>query len=508
MVGIRYAPGAPYVIATRGAVVLIDADIAPDLLTRIWREVDDGRGLAAVLEALSGAFGTSLTAIPPFVVAVAEEGGVRIAVRGDILLTATGSAGTENITGTGVTTWSERLVAATRTAIRLGSSGPQPEEQAFLPLRDGVVRASALVIDWTDTSSAAPSGVVPPAMPDLHSAGVVPVAARTSAAESAETGDSALSADPALLRPVGAAEGPAAAPAPAGPWSQFAAPDAAPNPAPAARRESAEDVPRAESSDPSELPASGHAAEPAGIIDSAMVLTAGAADTWIPQDATLAPEPEQASAPADLDDVPSATTGYDHLWGATVVRSVEDAAVRASDEDEDAASGVAADPAADAAGDHDGETVSVAQARALRAAAGAADDVFVREEPATDSVPPLAPPRPAAPGQLRLSTGQVVVLDRTVVIGRRPRSTRVTGTDLPHLIAVDSPEQDISRSHIEVRVEGDSILATDLQTTNGTTLLRPGADPVRLHPGERTVVVAGDVLDLGDGVTVTLEEIA
>ena len=106
-----------------------------------------------------------------------------------------------------------------------------------------------------------------------------------------------------------------------------------------------------------------------------------------------------------------------------------------------------------------------------------------------------------------MSTGQVVPLDRTVVIGRRPRSTRVTGTDLPHLVAVDSPQQDISRSHVELRVEGDSIVATDLRTTNGTMLLRAGADPMRLHPGEGTVVVPGDVLDLGDGITVAVEDL-
>ena len=73
--------------------------------------------------------------------------------------------------------------------------------------------------------------------------------------------------------------------------------------------------------------------------------------------------------------------------------------------------------------------------------------------------------------------------------------------------AVDSPQQDISRSHVELRVEGDSILATDLHTTNGTTLLRSGVDPMRLHPGEGTVVVPGDVIDLGDGITVAIEEL-
>ena len=113
----------------------------------------------------------------------------------------------------------------------------------------------------------------------------------------------------------------------------------------------------------------------------------------------------------------------------------------------------------------------------------------------------------AGAARIRMSTGQVVPLDRTVVIGRRPRSTRASGATLPHLIAVDSPQQDISRSHLEIRPEGDSVVVVDLHTTNGSTLLRPGADPVRLHPGEHTIVISGDTVDLGDGVTVLFEEL-
>ena len=59
-----------------------------------------------------------------------------------------------------------------------------------------------------------------------------------------------------------------------------------------------------------------------------------------------------------------------------------------------------------------------------------------------------------------------------------------------------------------MRVEGDSILATDLQTTNGTTLRRAGSIPTRLHPGEATMLVIGDVLDLGDDVTITVEALS
>ena len=107
-----------------------------------------------------------------------------------------------------------------------------------------------------------------------------------------------------------------------------------------------------------------------------------------------------------------------------------------------------------------------------------------------------------------LSTGREVMLDRTVVIGRRPTSTRVTGGLLPHLVSVESPEQDISRSHVEIRPEGDAIVVVDLHTTNGTLLRRLGHEPVQLHPGEPSVVVQGDVLELGDDVTVTFEGIA
>ena len=251
---------------------------------------------------------------------------------------------------------------------------------------------------------------------------------------------------------------------------------------------------------PGEPGESGEPGEPGALIDSSAVPSATDGETLLPLDSALAP-PVGASAittSAAEADV-AATTGFDDLWGATVIRSA-DGDRTAEGEDEDRASAEAPAPA----GDHDGATISLAQARALREAAGGAGGA-ASGFPIDSTPAPLAPPRPPAPGRIRVSTGQVLSLDRTVVIGRRPRSTRVSGTDLPHLVAVDSPQQDISRSHVELRVEGESIVATDLRTTNGTTLLRQGADPVRLHPGESTVVIPGDVLDLGDGITVAIE---
>ncbi len=159
-------------------------------------------------------------------------------------------------------------------------------------------------------------------------------------------------------------------------------------------------------------------------------------------------------------------------------------------------------------GDHDGATISVAEARALREQLPPLPPApVVQAAQAAPDAPTALIPTATSAGRVRVSSGQVVTLDRTVVIGRRPRATRASGADLPHLVAVDSPQQDISRSHLEIRPEGDTVLVVDLHTTNGSTLLRPGNEPVRLHPGESTLVLSGDVIDLGDGVTLLFEDL-
>ncbi|MGP9682663.1 FHA domain-containing protein [Brachybacterium sp. AOP3-A1-3] len=118
--------------------------------------------------------------------------------------------------------------------------------------------------------------------------------------------------------------------------------------------------------------------------------------------------------------------------------------------------------------------------------------------PRTVARPPL--------GVIELSTGARIVLDRSAILGRRPRASRVSAHDVPQLIAVPSPQQDISRSHLELRLEGWHVVAFDLGTTNGTTLLRENTEPVRLRPREGVVLREGDTIDLGDGVRLRLRE--
>lgn len=116
-----------------------------------------------------------------------------------------------------------------------------------------------------------------------------------------------------------------------------------------------------------------------------------------------------------------------------------------------------------------------------------------------------APPPLMTFPHLVLSTGAKVAVDRTILIGRAPQAQRVTGRELPRLIAVPSPNNDISRTHVQVRVEGDLVVVTDLNSTNGVILVEPGQTPRRLHPDEPTPVPLAGVVDLGDSVTFTVE---
>lgn len=190
-----------------------------------------------------------------------------------------------------------------------------------------------------------------------------------------------------------------------------------------------------------------------------------------------APEQAAPAAPRDPDPADSSELG-DHD-GNTVLPG-ELAAIRNQGEQD---------------GDHDGITIAAGDIAAMRRGAQASP-------PAPTTPAGQAAARP--PARVRLSTGAEVALDRPVLIGRRPRSVRSVGEDVPHLITVASPMHDISRNHIEIKIEDDVAMVTDLDSTNGTLLYRDG-DPQRLHPGERTILIEGDALDLGEGITVTFQ---
>ena len=106
---------------------------------------------------------------------------------------------------------------------------------------------------------------------------------------------------------------------------------------------------------------------------------------------------------------------------------------------------------------------------------------------------------------LRASNGTSAEVDRPVLIGRAPSSDR-SRSQTPRLMTVPSPNHDISRTHLEVSPDDWQVVVTDLNSTNGTILVPPGAgDGQQLAPGERIPVQVGSVMELGDGVSVLID---
>lgn len=97
-----------------------------------------------------------------------------------------------------------------------------------------------------------------------------------------------------------------------------------------------------------------------------------------------------------------------------------------------------------------------------------------------------------------------IALDGAFILGRRPSVDRVTDT-VPRLVTLPSPEQDLSRNHIRVNVEGWHVLVTDLGSKNGTMIVAPDEPPQRLHPDRPAMITPGTRVVLAEVVTYRYE---
>ncbi|MEO7721072.1 MAG: FHA domain-containing protein [Pseudolysinimonas sp.] len=179
-----------------------------------------------------------------------------------------------------------------------------------------------------------------------------------------------------------------------------------------------------------------------------------------------------------------ADEGYDHLFEATVVRSIEDAAVRS---DEPAEAG-AAETEAD--GDHDGMTVM-------------SDNLVKMRGRSVPSEHEIAQAPPALSYTLVMPSGARESLTDEVLVGRSP-SAKLTGGVAPRLLAI-ADDPDLSRTHVRFALEGDTVVVTDMHSRNGTSVVLPGKSPQLLRAGEPAAVVPGTVVDLGGGTVITVE---
>jgi uncharacterized RDD family membrane protein YckC len=97
---------------------------------------------------------------------------------------------------------------------------------------------------------------------------------------------------------------------------------------------------------------------------------------------------------------------------------------------------------------------------------------------------------------LAFDTGERVVVDTLVLIGRRPEPR--TGERAARLVALPSADMSVSKTHAQVVVAADgALVVTDRGSTNGSTLVRKGM-PRPLTAGRPATLLDGDVVTLGD----------
>lgn len=97
---------------------------------------------------------------------------------------------------------------------------------------------------------------------------------------------------------------------------------------------------------------------------------------------------------------------------------------------------------------------------------------------------------------LRIGSDRVLELDLPVVLGRSPRPAAHPGA---RLVSLPSPRRELSGAHLEVRLDGDALVARDLDSTNGTIVRDPDGSMQLLRHGASARLPRGASLDLGDG---------
>lgn len=542
---IRYSSGSWLGIVRSDTVIVLDEHTDRGIVAQLWEFLGTRPPVHEVLNKVTASFGTELTGMPSFGIMTTGER-PRAVLRGEMTLTVrTGNSQLE-VSGREVTTWSERsLPDADVLELRLNNATGTFD----LPLAEGVVRlsgfsaaessAALLPIVPAEIPSAAeiPAVTEVPLVPEVTAEAPVaePDLSRTlSSADVADLDEQPEPPAPVELPVAAEPPAPIAPPAPADEpifadpldstgsydhlWDRTIArsvEDAAIRHLGEDGSESATEPDPAEAATDEQLPEhqvpdEDVAGEPAADkTDSVEPVAVVAAQPPMPLQA-----PQLASQAGLIESVPWMRPTTEPAQLAQPNQAVD----------------VAPAPLADSNDvDHDGQTVMRSEVvaapgqqipAAAEPATGTGPMVLARLCPLGHANPPTyarcaqcAQPmlgdarqmrRPVL-GQMRVSTGEVIDLDRSLIIGRQPSVARVHGDGMPKLVQVRSQAGDISRSHVEVRLEGWDVILVDLKATNGTVLVRVGQAPRRLGQGEQAMLLDGDIAELGEDVSLRFE---
>ena len=423
---------------------LPDAGFAASALA-VLAETD---GLQRALDLLAA---RGISATPSFALLELHNGSgsLRLVLRGDVGVTVESPVGSEVFGASGVSTWTERDIAGASRVVVSISGAVAAAGIGALPLVSGSALVAGLELRRADAASVpAPASAPAPA--------AVPTPAPAPAPTPAPV--------PTPTTPAPAQAPPVPTPAP------VIAPPPVPAPAPPAP------------------PAPPSAPQPASAEFTEI--------TQVADDDGAAVEPEPLPEPTAVDERESAAGDEnaeraDETPADATPALAPDDAVVVVDPDDKTVVIPSRRKRPPLAGDHDGQTVLTS------------DIAGLRSRRAADAAPP-APRAPAV--TLVLANGTREPLTQPILVGRAPSVSQVSGGQLPRLVTVGGTDQDISRTHVRFALEGGTVVVTDLHSRNGTTVAMPGKDPQQLRAGEPTSVIVGTVVDLGSGVTFTVDE--
>lgn len=115
-----------------------------------------------------------------------------------------------------------------------------------------------------------------------------------------------------------------------------------------------------------------------------------------------------------------------------------------------------------------------------------------------DDDPTTVSPRrvpPAVSATIVASTGQRFQVGGRVLLGRRP--SPAAGEEYDAVLVIVDEGKTVSKTHLELSVDRDRIMVTDLGSGNGTVIETPGEQPVRCVRGVPHPVPRGSRLVLG-----------
>ena len=534
----RWVPGDILVAVGDGGVLALDG--SAQAMEAMWTELGEHRCLGDLLKSLSRLHDNEVFTLPDFLMMAIDGQELRVAARGRFCLHLDTADGEHSFSASEVVVWEEsRYERVNQCILELTSAtrhpaGPEGLDE-FLPLRSGIVRASQLHIGFGDHQLPLSS----PAQTGAHGGQGAPLPSAAQEILQQAQADGAPERDdplPSSSLPARQEQGKAAyqsrpdpgqtlEPQSMGPMDSAGSPQGTGAGDPAAVL-GPDDVPAAEAAAPQAHGQQAQDDKAGRLVEHPMMQGAEAAiGPASSQDvdplARLAAGPGRHRA-SPLGESASGRHSSQAAEPLPAQRQAPDGGADAASPNGSAPSG--------AQGKHDGRTVSAVGLHAARNALGGQTGL---DEPSGTGPSVMAVfceaghPNPVHAsscrecdstitsgtgqverqvlGVLRVSSGATAILDTDVIIGRLPQGTSSTAAQRPRLLAVPSPGKAISKTHCAVRVEGWDMRVEDLGSTNGTFLLRAGEEPRRVPEHQQLFLRVGDIIDIGDGTTLTVE---